>query len=140
MNSEGKVCTYCDSVPKYKCPNCFIPYCSVKCCQQHKLENCIKPPPPEENNKITEKQNISYPTEDTLPLEKLQQLKNSGSVKECLKNPHLRHIMTMIDKSSNPTDLIAQAMMEPIFVEFATECLKVVQPPDQSEVYSSDED
>lgn len=48
--------------------------------------------------------------------------------------------MAMIDNSSNPTGLIAQAMMEPIFVEFATECLKIVQPPDQPEVYSSDED
>ncbi|XP_014283965.1 zinc finger HIT domain-containing protein 3 [Halyomorpha halys] len=140
MNTEGKVCAYCDSISKYKCPKCFTPYCSVKCCQQHKLENCVKAPLLEENNKVIEKKYISYPTEDTLPPEKLQKLRDSISVKECLNNPHLRHIMAMIDKSSNPTDLIAQAMMEPIFVEFATECLKVVQPPDQPEVYSSDED
>lgn len=48
-----------------------------------------------------------------------------------LKNPHLRSIILAIDKSENPAKSMENAMQEPIFVEFADECLKVVEPPNE---------
>jgi len=71
-----------------------------------------------------------FPTEDTVPLEKLQKLCDSKELINCLQNPHLRDIMKAIMDSPNPTEMIALAMTEPIFVEMADACLKIVEPPD----------
>lgn len=37
-------------------------------------------------------------------------------------------MLTAIDKSQNATEAMKAAMLEPIFVEFADECLKIVEP------------
>lgn len=53
---------------------CFIYYsCSVPCCKQHKLKPCSPPPPPLNNGEDQKDLQITYdfPTEDTVPLEKL---------------------------------------------------------------------
>jgi len=71
-----------------------------------------------------------FPTEDTVPPEKLQQLRHSKELKSCLKNPHVRQIMKSILNSENPSKAIALAMREPIFVEMADACLKIVEPQD----------
>lgn len=48
-------------------------------------------------------------------------------LKNILCNHHLREMLVAIDKSTNPAATMQQAMLEPIFVEFADECLKVVE-------------
>lgn len=103
--------------------------CSVACCKVHKASNC-KPPKPNETAE-EKKANIKYefPTEDTVPINKLEQLCHSKELKDCLKNPHVRDIMRAILTDENPTKAIALAMAEPIFVEMADACLKVVEPP-----------
>lgn len=129
-----KNCIVCDKDGSaYKCPTCRNPYCSVVCCKEHKKAACTPAPPPVSDTDTDIKENASsnkydFPTEDTVPFEKLKQLHNSQEVKECLKNPHVRHIMTAILKDPNPTKAIALAMTEPIFVELADACLKVVEP------------
>ena len=52
----------------------------------------------------------------------------SSNLQQILKNSHLREILTSIDRSSDPGQALQLAMNEPIFVEFADECLKVVEP------------
>lgn len=76
-----------------------------------------------------------FPTEDTVPVQKLQQLCDSKELMKCLQNSHLRDIMRVIVDSPNPTEAIASAMREPIFVEMADACLKIVEPPDNTESY-----
>lgn len=73
-----------------------------------------------------------FPTEDTVPMEKLRQLCDSKELNQCLQSSHLRNIMRLVVDSPNPTEAIALAMQEPIFVEMADACLKIVEPPDHA--------
>lgn len=105
--------------------------CSVGCCKKHKENNCQ--PFQIQENKVTEdikdnENEYEFPTEDTVSVEKLKQLRHSKELIECLKNPHVRNIMRNILNDKNPTKAIALAMTEPIFVEMADACLKVVEP------------
>ncbi|KAG7208898.1 hypothetical protein KM043_015079 [Ampulex compressa] len=128
----SKVCCVCEkSEASYKCPVCRNPYCSASCCKVHKADGC-QPPEPQQNQQREEenKRKYEFPTEDSVPLTKLQELQNSDEIKECLKNPHVRNIMKAILRDSNPTSAIALAMTEPIFTELADACLKVVEPPE----------
>lgn len=45
----------------------------------------------------------------------------------CLKNPHVRKILDILDSSAHPDLLISEYMQEPIFTEFVDACLNVVQ-------------
>ncbi|XP_012224056.1 zinc finger HIT domain-containing protein 3 [Linepithema humile] len=133
-----KNCCVCekDSAP-YKCPTCRTPYCSVACYKQHKSQPCNPPQLSEEPLNSKEDQNVvkreyKFPTEDTVLVEKLEKLRHSKELKEVLENPHVRDIMTTIMNSPNPTEMIALAMKEPIFVEMADACLKVVEPLDET--------
>lgn len=67
-----------------------------------------------------------------MPVEKLRQLCESRELTECLRNTHLRDIMRAVVDSPNPTEAIALAMREPIFVEMADACLKIVEPLDNA--------
>ena len=44
-----------------------------------------------------------------------------------LENPHLRTIITDLTASSNPAKQMEKLMHEPIFLEFADECLQTVE-------------
>lgn len=67
-----------------------------------------------------------------MPMEKLEQLRDSDELKQCLANPYLRKMMKEIVDSDDLTKAIAEAMREPIFVEMADACLKVVEPPEEN--------
>ena len=106
--------------------------CSASCCKSHKETGC-EPYKAEPSIEDVPKLRTSYdfPTEDTVPLEKLELLKGSEEVQACLKNPHVRDIVKAILNDINPTEAIRLAMMEPIFVELADACLKVVETSDE---------
>ena len=53
---------------------------------------------------------------------------NSEDLKECLSNPHVRDILKSLVQSQTPELSIKDAMKEPIFLELAHACLKVVDP------------
>ncbi|XP_034941703.1 zinc finger HIT domain-containing protein 3 [Chelonus insularis] len=128
-----KTCCICKEVnSNYKCPTCKEPYCSLVCCKLHKEIGCvIHVQEPVEQPK--EKPECNFPTEDTVPIEKLELLRYNDEVKECLKNPHVRDIARAIISDPDPSKLIALAMTEPIFVELADACLKVVEPSNDNE-------
>ncbi|XP_038209673.1 zinc finger HIT domain-containing protein 3 [Zerene cesonia] len=119
-------CIECGSLPKYKCPTCRQPYCSVNCCKRHKESSCSPPSIPEETQKETIP-NYEFPTEDTVPVDKLKLLEESTDLKKCLENPHVREILEELDKSPQPDILMKKYMQEPIFTEFVDACLNVVQ-------------
>lgn len=133
MARECYVCKKTEA--SYKCPVCREPYCSAVCCKAHKADGCSKPPEAPQaavavGAQVSAPVKYDFPTEDTVPIEKLEKLKDSRELKECLKNPHVRNIMRAILTDPNPTKMIAYAMSEPIFVEMADACLKVIEPPD----------
>jgi zinc finger HIT domain-containing protein 3 len=45
-----------------------------------------------------------------------------------MSNPNLQTILKHLDSSKNPKAAMEDAMQEPLFVEFANACLKVVDP------------
>lgn len=114
----------------YKCPTCKLPYCSVSCCQRHKSVECHPPETNEEEEQAVITKTYNFPTSDTVPIEKLEQLRNSEELKTYLKDDNLRKTMKAVLNDADPTQAIAEAMLNPSFVEFATTCLKIVEPPD----------
>ncbi|XP_060803225.1 zinc finger HIT domain-containing protein 3 [Amyelois transitella] len=129
------VCIQCGGEPKYKCPTCCQPYCSVPCCKQHKETPCSPPPVKEPSAPLETHRHTTYdyPTEDTVAPETLKLLEKSAGVKKCLENPHVRKILEELDKSPHPDELIQEYMQEPIFTELVDECLSVVEPPDNKD-------
>ncbi|KAL0102248.1 hypothetical protein PUN28_018648 [Cardiocondyla obscurior] len=133
MNQSSRNCCVCErDNAAYKCPKCREFYCSVECCKAHKAQVCQ---PLEIREKSEERQQVNerryeFPTEDTVPVKKLQQLRDNKALLKSLENSHLRSMMKEIMNSPNPTEAIALAMREPIFVEMADACLKVVEPLD----------
>ncbi|XP_075977993.1 zinc finger HIT domain-containing protein 3 [Anticarsia gemmatalis] len=128
-------CIQCKQNAKYKCPVCRQPYCSVPCYKEHKQQPCSPPPEPpkQTNNTAQPEREYEYPTEDTVPIEKLKLLEQSEELKKCLENPHVREILELLDRSPYPDRLMQEYMTEPIFTEFVDACLQVVQPQDNKD-------
>nr|CAG4636682.1 EOG090X0JQ4 [Eubosmina coregoni]SVE70193.1 EOG090X0JQ4 [Eubosmina coregoni] len=121
----------CNTNPfKYKCPTCFIKYCSLPCFTDHRQTPCQKPQLVAAVEKVSSLPPMKYkfPSADTVPVEKLEELVNNADLKECLSNPHLRTMLTSLVKSDTPDQAIKDAMQEPIFIELAHACLQVVEP------------
>ncbi|XP_019854140.1 PREDICTED: zinc finger HIT domain-containing protein 3-like [Amphimedon queenslandica] len=62
---------------------------------------------------------------DKVPEEKLQSLEFNVSLRDMLCNPHLRKVLTGLDKHPDPASILDRLMEVPIFKEFADECLKI---------------
>lgn len=101
--------------------------CSSTCCKLHKETKCEPFIAEAKEVRACEKK-YDFSTEDTVALEKLQLLRHDERVKKCVSNRHVRHIVESILKDKDPTGAIALAMTEPIFVELADACLKIVEP------------
>ena len=59
---------------------------------------------------------------------------HSQELHNMLHNRHLREMIREIDSSEDPGKLLGQAMQIPIFTELADECLRIVEPQDESEM------
>jgi hypothetical protein len=57
-------------------------------------------------------------------------LGHSEELKKLLNNPHLRNYLKEVDQAPNAWKAIKAAMFEPLFLEFADTCLKIVENPD----------
>ncbi|KAL7064452.1 hypothetical protein AAHC03_04756 [Spirometra sp. Aus1] len=65
---------------------------------------------------------------DYVPTRLLERLRDSERLKELLHNKHLRDYLTALDCSRHPARAIEKAMKEPLFIEFADECLRILDP------------
>ncbi|XP_035896739.1 zinc finger HIT domain-containing protein 3-like [Anopheles stephensi] len=126
---------------KYKCKTCSLHYCSVVCYKKHQEQPCEPPAsadavPGGPEALIREdrvpKKIILFSTIDTVPVEKLELLGQSEHLKNMLYNPHLRQLLTEIDNARDGMNAVKVAMMEPLFVEFADECLRLVEPEEDA--------
>ncbi|XP_064425017.1 zinc finger HIT domain-containing protein 3 isoform X2 [Latimeria chalumnae] len=144
-----EICGICaGEAPKYRCPACRTRYCSVPCCKKHK-ESCI---PSEEPVPATvtlhvspslrgvvqaENQGNSRSVDNLLDEDEEsdrvcpQKLKllESEDLKDLLCNPHLRQLLLSIDQAEDKASVMKVTMQEPLFVEFADQCLKIVESP-----------
>lgn len=53
---------------------------------------------------------------------------NSERLRQLLCNPHLRAYIAQLDTTPDAWKAMKIAMLEPLFVEFADECMKIVEP------------
>uniref|UniRef100_A0A336ME21 Zinc finger HIT domain-containing protein 3 n=1 Tax=Culicoides sonorensis TaxID=179676 RepID=A0A336ME21_CULSO len=140
-----KICIVCDkSDGKYKCPKCEMPYCSLECFKSHKDSvKCEEISKEKEaaRNQLADKSpsTLLFTTMDTVPLETLEKLRDSEHLKNLLYNSHLRKLLVELDSTQNPDRGISAAMMEPLFLEFADECLKIIEPDDSDSKQELDE-
>lgn len=106
--------------------------CSLACFKTHKENEKCQQIVPRESEVIEEDRKPSninvFTTVDTVPLEKLQELEKSETIKNMLKNPHLRNFLLEINSATNSWNAMKIAMLEPIFLEFADACLNIVEP------------
>ncbi|XP_059127387.1 zinc finger HIT domain-containing protein 3 isoform X2 [Peromyscus eremicus] len=117
LNSKTVVCVICLEKPKYRCPLCRVPYCSVTCFQKHK-EQCNPEVRPVENRRTVAPVNTE--PEDNKG--------ESATLRSLLLNPHLRQLMVNLDQGDDKAQLMKACMQEPLFVEFADCCLGIVEP------------
>ncbi|KAM6337716.1 zinc finger HIT domain-containing protein 3 isoform 2-T2 [Alca torda] len=137
---------------KYRCPRCAAAYCSVPCCRTHK-ERCA--PEPQRERSAAGRglpggakgagQAAGGPwsvddilregeEQDRVPLQKLQLLGESEELRGLLLNPHLRQLLLTIDQAEDKGSLMKKYMQEPLFVEFADCCLRIVEPPEKENI------
>ncbi|KAI9256613.1 hypothetical protein BDA99DRAFT_143183 [Phascolomyces articulosus] len=110
------LCGICsDQESKYKCPTCKIPYCSIACFKNHKLEPCQ---PVTETNESSssilasssesaERKQLPTDTADEddtsrLTINQLTSLAHSSEVTKYLQDPQIRDWVTRIDRSNEP--------------------------------------
>ncbi|MXQ84478.1 zinc finger HIT domain-containing protein 3 isoform X2 [Bos indicus] len=143
------VCVVCLEKPKYRCPACRVPYCSLPCFRKHK-EQCrpaagpvekkirsaltAKTKKPVENEgSLDDDDSVadflnSDEEEDRVSLQNLKNLGESAALRSLLLNPHLRQLMVDLDQADDKAKLMRACMQEPLFVEFADCCLSIVEP------------
>ena len=66
--------------------------------------------------------------EEQISAEVLSQLGKSEELLALLQNRHLREFLLHANSTHNPKGFIIVEMMEPLFVEFADACLKIIHP------------
>ncbi|XP_025927112.1 zinc finger HIT domain-containing protein 3, partial [Apteryx rowi] len=72
--------------------------------------------------------------QDRVPLQKLKLLGESEELRGLLLNPHLRQLLLTIDQAEEKNSLMKKYMQEPLFVEFADCCLRIVEPPEKENI------
>ncbi|XP_071181086.1 zinc finger HIT domain-containing protein 3-like isoform X1 [Mytilus edulis] len=147
--TKKQVCEVCtENESKYKCPACLLKYCSLLCYKKHKEACKDAREKTEQAKKSEEDANVIHSveqteervsvekleelaneqTEDRVSVEKLEELEHSVPLRQMLENPHLRTILQDLAKSTNPAKQMEKFMHEPLFLEFADECLQTVEP------------
>ncbi|XP_038109409.1 zinc finger HIT domain-containing protein 3 [Culex quinquefasciatus] len=133
-------CAICnENQKKYKCKTCEVPYCSLACYKSHQETPCEAPPktdsPLIQEDRNQPQRTYLYTTVDTVDPAMLEQLRHSDPLKDLLYNPHLRRLLQEIDAAPDAMKAVRVAMMEPLFVEFADQCLRVVEPANANETH-----
>ncbi|XP_074701495.1 zinc finger HIT domain-containing protein 3 isoform X2 [Strix aluco] len=110
---------------KYRCPRCAAAYCSVPCCRTHR-ERCT-PEPKQERAAAGQ----AFPGG---PERGGQRAGESEELRDLLLNPHLRQLLLTVDQAEDKSSLMKKYMQEPLFVEFADCCLRIVEPPEKENI------
>lgn len=58
----------------------------------------------------------------------------SEELRGLLLNPHLRQLLLTVDQAEDKSSLMKKYMQEPLFVEFADCCLRIVEPPEKENI------
>ncbi|KAL9318255.1 hypothetical protein ACSQ67_014772 [Phaseolus vulgaris] len=101
-------CKVCNEAPsKYKCPSCYIPYCSLGCFKKHKELPCVKPQPLLETitTAVSESHVVVEETSEVLQKFQLEAIASSSEIRDSLNDKALQELICRIDSSSNAEDV-----------------------------------
>ncbi|XP_066835843.1 zinc finger HIT domain-containing protein 3 isoform X2 [Anser cygnoides] len=131
------VCGAAGAAP-YRCPRCAEAYCSVPCCRAHRAR-CRR-----DGDGIDTGSGAAALSEPDKAAEGLaaprgagragQRAGESEELRGLLLNPHLRQLLLTIDEAEEKSSLMKKYMQEPLFVEFADCCLRIVEPPEKENI------
>ncbi|NXX40222.1 ZNHI3 protein, partial [Tricholaema leucomelas] len=147
---SARPCGVCQAAgaAKYRCPSCATAYCSVPCCRTHKgrwngwavrTREALGSPAalllsPAGSPWSVEDILTEDDEQDRVPLQKLKLLGESEELQGLLLNPHLRQLLLTLDQAEDKSSLMKKYMQEPLFVEFADCCLRIVEPPEKENI------
>ncbi|XP_060174863.1 uncharacterized protein LOC132605697 [Lycium barbarum] len=126
-------CKVCDEAQsKYKCPNCFIPYCSLVCFKKHKEIPCGKPEPePEEKLASALAPHVEKPIYVDEPSEALNQsqlesIASSAEILEAVRNKELQTLIYNLDSSLDAETELDKAMEKEEFRIISEKILSII--------------
>ncbi|CAI8602750.1 unnamed protein product [Vicia faba] len=143
-----KQCQVCQKAQsKYKCPKCYLPYCSLVCFKEHKELPCVNPTPsapkttalelPVEKPSVVDNTVLEAVVEKPLVVDKrgqvLDQLKleaiaSSSEIRDALSDKALQELVCRIDCSSNAENELDKAMADEAFRIFTDKILSTINP------------
>ncbi|XP_009788871.1 uncharacterized protein LOC107817311 [Nicotiana tabacum] len=132
-----KNCKVCDDAQsKYKCPNCFIPYCSLVCFKKHKEIFCVKPEPELEPSSVeklasapgshVEKPIYIDEQSEVLNQSRLESIASSNEIREAIRNKELQNLICSIDSSMDAEAELDKAMDKEEFRIFSEKILSMI--------------
>lgn len=126
----------------------------MSCCKEHNNDNCSAKDSYSKNHddQKNEEKEKEIEISTGIPKDKLQLLgkkilnhseksflrpvtisETDKELNNLLANKHLRDLLMVIDKAEDAEKIMQEAMQEPIFVEFADACLRIVDPQSDNE-------
>ncbi|KAH1227545.1 Zinc finger HIT domain-containing protein 3 [Glycine max] len=128
---QCQVCNEAQS--KYKCPSCYLPYCSLVCFKKHKELPCVKPQPSEAkttavSESIAEKPLVVDESSEVLEKFQLEAIASSSEIRDALNDKALQELICRIDCSSNAENELDKAMAEEAFRLLTDKILSTINP------------
>ncbi|KAI4349300.1 hypothetical protein L6164_009905 [Bauhinia variegata] len=128
---ECQVCNEAQS--KYKCPSCYVPYCSLVCFKKHKEIPCVKPPSSEVKTTFISESRIEKPLlldepHEVLQNSQLEAIASSSEIRNALNDKALQELICSIDCSPNAENELDKAMADEAFRLFTDKILSTINP------------
>ncbi|MCD9559658.1 hypothetical protein HAX54_017795 [Datura stramonium] len=132
-----KNCKVCEEAQsKYKCPNCFLPYCSLACFRKHKEIPCGKPEPqpePASEEKLAsapalhvEKPIYFDEPSEALNQSQLESIASSTEILEAIRNKELQRLIYGVDSSLDAETELDKAMEKEEFRIISEKILSII--------------
>ncbi|CAL0321337.1 unnamed protein product [Lupinus luteus] len=126
---QCQICNQAQS--KYKCPSCYVLYCSLVCFKKHKESPCVKPPTSEAKTAVVlespvEKPLIVHKSSLVLKKSQLEAIASSSEIRDALNDKALEDLIRRIDSSPNAENELEKAMADEAFHLFTEKVLSTI--------------
>lgn len=135
----SKKCQVCDEAQsKYKCPNCFIPFCSLVCFKKHKEIPCGKPEPEPESEPVSKEKLAPAPAlhvekpiyvdepGEAVNQSQLDSIASSSEILEAIRNKELQKLIYNLDSSLDAENELDKAMEKEEFRILSEKILSII--------------
>mmetsp|Transcript_40241 Transcript_40241/g.159881 ORF Transcript_40241/g.159881 Transcript_40241/m.159881 type:complete len:133 (-) Transcript_40241:1873-2271(-) len=116
-----KICEVCTTnESNYKCPTCFLPFCSVACSRVHKQTPC-EPTRPRENSRPKGHVEEEEDDEDRVIISEnvLRTIGSNKDIKRLISQKRFRDALLRVDGAKDRRRALEPLMADPEFVVLA---------------------